>query len=121
VYELTVEGHFAAAHKLRGYQGECEKLHGHNWRVQVQVAGQELDDLGMLMDFRELKAALQDVLQVLDHEYLNEVQPFDRTNPTTENVCRHITGKLGAKLPGGVSVRRVSCWESDTCGATYVP
>jgi len=121
MYELTVEEHFAAAHRLRGYQGECEKLHGHNWRVQVQIAGEELDGLGMLMDFRELKAAIRRVLQALDHEYLNDIAPFDELNPTTENLCRYLAEELGAGLPRGIVIRRVTCWESEKCGASYVP
>ena len=121
MYELTVEATFAAAHNLREYQGECEHLHGHNWRVEVCVAADELGRLGMLMDFRDLKAALSGVLQDLDHTYLNDVPPFDELNPTTENLCRHIAGRLAEKLPCNVSIRRVSCWESDNCGASYIP
>ena len=121
MYELTVEATFAAAHNLREYQGECERLHGHNWRVEVCVAAEGLDRLGMVMDFRDLKAALDGVLQELDHTYLNDVPPFDKSNPTTENLCRHIAARLAAGLPCNVSVRRVSCWESDKCGASYMP
>jgi len=121
MYELSVETSFAAAHNLREYEGECEKLHGHNWRVQVVVAADTLDRLGMVMDFRELKGALNGVLEDLDHTYLNEVPPFDEVNPTTENLCRHIARRLAERLPCNVSVRRVSCWESQKCGASYLP
>jgi len=120
-YELTIEADFAAAHNLREYQGECENLHGHNWRVAVVVAADALDRLGMVMDFRELKGALGGVLQDLDHKYLNDVPPFDTLNPTTENLCRTIAGRLAEKLPCNVSIRRVSCWESEKCGASYIP
>lgn len=119
-YELSIEGGFAAAHNLREYEGECERLHGHNWRVEVCVAAEELDGLGMVIDFRDLKAALAEVLSRLDHGYLNEVPPFDTLNPTTENLCRYIAEQVQQKLPCRVSVRRVSCWESDTCSATYI-
>ncbi len=78
MYELTIEAHFAAAHNLREYQGECENLHGHNWRVEVVVGAGELDRLGMVMDFRDLKGALGGVLRQLDHKYINDVPPFDR-------------------------------------------
>ncbi len=121
MYELSVEDQFSAAHNLRGYQGECEKLHGHNWRVQVHVAAGQLDELGMVVDFRELRYALKQVLGPLDHAYLNELPPFDQRNPTTENVCRHIAEGLADLLPDGVRVRRVSCWESEKCSATYAP
>ena len=121
MYELTVEATFAAAHNLRHYEGECENLHGHNWRVEVQLAGEKLDELGMLMDFRDLKATLGDVVQTLDHTYLNDIPPFDRVNPTTENLCRHIAEELGPKLPRHIAIRRVSCWESERCGASFIP
>ncbi len=121
MYELTVEDHFAAAHRLREYEGECENLHGHNWRVQVRVVAERLGKLGMVMDFRELKHSLGQVLSELDHTYLNEVPPFDRENPTTENLCRHIAARMGDLLPEGVGVGRVSCWESEKCSASYSP
>ncbi len=121
MYELTVEDHFSAAHNLREYNGECERLHGHNWRVEVRVEAEKLDGGGMVMDFRELKGALADVLAAIDHSYLNDVAPFDELNPTTENLCRHIAAQLDERLPGGVRLRCVSCWESDRCGACYFP
>ena len=121
MYELTVQEWFAAAHNLRHYRGACEKLHGHNWRVEICVATEELDELGMALDFRELKASLGEVLARLDHEYLNELEPFDTINPTTENLCRHIAERLQEGLPSHILVRRVSCWESEKCGASYVP
>lgn len=120
-YELLIEDTFAAAHNLRGYRGDCERLHGHNWRVEVLVAAEELDELGMVIDFRELKERLGEVLAELDHTHLNEVKPFDEVNPTTENICRHVAEQLRDKLPRRVSIRRVSCWESEKCGASYVP
>lgn len=120
MYELTVNSTFAAAHNLRDYCGECENLHGHNWRVEVVVGSDELDDLGMVMDFRDLKKAMAGVLGELDHGYINEVPPFDELNPTTENISRHIAARLGGLLPGHVKVRRVSCWESERCAATYI-
>jgi 6-pyruvoyltetrahydropterin/6-carboxytetrahydropterin synthase len=121
MYELTIEDTFAAAHNLRGYPGNCERLHGHNWRVEVRVAAADLDELGMVMDFRELKEHLTGVLAGLDHTYLNEVKPFDAVNPTTENICRYIAEQLGAALPRRISIRRISCWESDKCSASYEP
>lgn len=121
MYEITVEGGFAAAHNLRQYKGECERLHGHNWRVEVCLAAQELDALGMVTDFRHVKCALAKVLDELDHRYLNEVPPFDRLNPTTENLCRHVAESFGAHLPSQIAIRRVTCWESDGCRASYMP
>lgn len=121
MYELRVEASFAAAHNLREYQGECENLHGHNWRVEVRVGAEELDRLGMVMDFRVLKGALNGALEALDHKYLNDIPPFDEVNPTTENLCRYVARRLAQVLPRTVSIRRVSCWESEKCGASYTP
>ena len=121
MYELSVQGNFSAAHNLRGYKGDCERLHGHNWRVQVHLAADELDGLGMVMDFRDVKGLLNEILSELDHRYLNEVKPFDVQNPTTENLCRHIADRLAQGLPDRVAVRRVTCWESENCGSSYVP
>lgn len=121
LYELAVEASFSAAHNLREYPGNCERLHGHNWRVRVCVASSTLDDLGMVVDFRDLKGWISEVIDRLDHTYINEVEPFDSLNPTTENLCRHIAGELQRQLPRHVLVRRVTCWESDRCSATYVP
>jgi len=121
MYDLTIEDSFAAAHNLRGYEGDCERLHGHNWRVEVCVTAEALDELGMVLDFRQLKSSLGEVLTKLDHRYLNEIAPFDALNPTTENICRYVAQQLQTRLPGRVSVRRVSCWESDKCSASYTP
>ncbi|MFW6189288.1 MAG: 6-carboxytetrahydropterin synthase QueD [Planctomycetota bacterium] len=121
MYELFIEDHFSAAHNLREYRGECESLHGHNWRVKVGLAAEELDGMGMVLDFRELKSALGEVLEALDHQYLNETPPFDEINPTTENMSRHIAERLADRLPRRVSIRRVTCWESDRCSASYLP
>jgi 6-pyruvoyltetrahydropterin/6-carboxytetrahydropterin synthase len=118
---LSVESGFAAAHNLRNYQGKCERLHGHNWRVRVCLAAEELDEVGMVVDFHDVKAALGEVMATLDHQYVNEVPPFDAENPTTENLCRYIAGQLQERLPSRVSIRRVSCWESGRCGASYLP
>ena len=121
MYEVTLETHFSAAHRLRGYQGECEHLHGHNYRVQIVLAGADLDELGMLVDFREARHAADEVVERLDHEFLNEIEPFDTINPTTEQIARHIAGQMASRVPDGVSVREVTCWESEKCAARYLP
>ena len=119
MYELIIHLGFAAAHNLRGYQGRCENLHGHNWKITVKVAAPRLDDLGMVMDFKELKAQCNSLLEELDHKYLNEIAPFDRQNPTTENIARHLYSRLSETLPDPVRVTEVTAWESDNCAATY--
>jgi len=121
MFELNVETRFSAAHRLRDYGGKCERLHGHNWRVVVRLGSEGLNELGMVMDFQEVKKLLEGVICRLDHGYLNEVPPFDELNPTTEHIARHIAGELARGLRPGVSVRSVTCWESEGCGATYTP
>ena len=121
MFELVVETDFAAAHNIREYGGNCERLHGHNWKVRVELRARRLDRLGMVMDFREVKARLTEVLKLLDHQYLNELKPFRKKNPTTENIAYFIFGRLSPALPKGVSVGKVTVWESDRCAASYAP
>jgi 6-pyruvoyltetrahydropterin/6-carboxytetrahydropterin synthase len=119
MYELMVETYFAAAHSLRGYQGKCENLHGHNWKVQVVLNADKLNGLGMALDFNDVKAILNEILESYDHKNLNELAYFKETNPTTENVSRALYAELSRKLPEEVSVRKVAVWESERCGASY--
>jgi 6-pyruvoyltetrahydropterin/6-carboxytetrahydropterin synthase len=121
MYELKIISHFAAAHQLREIEGDCEKLHGHNWKVEVQVAGKELGNDGMLIDFRTIKAATKKVLDELDHEFLNELQPFKDTSPSSENIARHIFHCLDSQLNSdAVKVIKVTAWESDSACASYM-
>jgi len=120
MFELLLQSHFAAAHNLRGYHGSCERLHGHNWRIDVVLRARQLDSLGMVVDFRDLKAVLNDLLAAVDHRYLNELPAFQQANPTTENVARWIFDELGGRLPESVAVHKVTAWESDNCGASYM-
>ncbi len=120
MYELTVVSTFSSAHNLRGYEGACENLHGHNWRVEAVFASAKLDGLGMVMDFRKLKELVGGIIEALDHRYLNEIQPFDRENATAENLARFIYTGLSKNLGReGVAVSRVRVWESDTSAAEY--
>jgi 6-pyruvoyltetrahydropterin/6-carboxytetrahydropterin synthase len=120
MYKLTVETEFAAAHHLREYQGKCENLHGHNWQVKLTVKSKVLDKLGMVMDFKDLKALLNEVMDILDHKNLNEVEPFDKINPTTENISRYIAEIIDGKLPENICVESVQVWESARSSATYI-
>ena len=123
VYEITVEGRFSAAHNLRDYRGDCERLHGHNYRVRAAVRVQELGADGLGVDFREIKAALDEVLKKLDHHYLNQdVTEFGegKLNPTTENLARFIFDQLAGKtLANGARGECVTVWESPDCSVTY--
>lgn len=121
MYDLMIRGHFDAAHALHGYPGECRNLHGHTWDVEVVVSGDELDEVGIVYDFKTLKSDLDSVLGRLDHVYLNDVPPFDTMNPTAENLSRHICEALAKRVGGAVRVKEVSVWESPIARITYRP
>ena len=111
MYELTITAHFDAAHALHGYPGECRELHGHTWDVEVTVAGEQLDEVGIVYDFKRLKDDVGGVLDAYDHVHLNEVPPFDSINPTAENLARVVCEALVEKVGTGVTVHEVAVWE----------
>ncbi len=119
MYVLQVESEFASAHQLREYQGKCENLHGHNWRVLARVQGGELDATGMLMDFGILKQHLRALTEELDHKFLNATPPFDTLNPTSENLAKYLYERLSLLLPSGVAPQSVTVYESPTSSATF--
>jgi 6-pyruvoyltetrahydropterin/6-carboxytetrahydropterin synthase len=121
LFELTTIVDFEAAHRLADYPGKCNRLHGHNWKVEVTVAGRQLDQLGMLIDFRELKQQVTKVIDTLDHYYLNEIEPFSKINPTAENIARYILEELNKNLTSSrdVTVTQVKVWESSHSAAVY--
>jgi len=120
MYELKIITQFAAAHRLENFYGKCEALHGHNWKVEVLVRGDRLDNAGLLMDFGQVKARTHELLDEIDHKYLNELPAFRDQNPSSENLARYLYERLGAVLNReGVEVQRVSVWESDTSCASY--
>ena len=120
MYSLTVKTHFDAAHALRGYPGDCAKLHGHTWDVEVTVEGTRLNDIELLYDFRNLKEDLRGVIDKFDHKHLNEVAPFDRLSPTGENLARFIYEELEERIGAAVRLREVRVWESpQACIAYY--
>jgi 6-pyruvoyltetrahydropterin/6-carboxytetrahydropterin synthase len=122
MYELTVETEFSAAHCIRGHPGKCARLHGHNYRVAVVVAGDRLNDLDMLLDFGDAKALIAEVVGALDHTNLNELPDFAERNVTTENLARHIFNGLRDRLSASgfpVRLARVTVWEGPRSSATY--
>ena len=121
MFEVTIEESFSAGHALRNYHGKCENVHGHNYRCQVTLAGKELDEIGLLVDFVALKKTVHAVLDRLDHQWLNDLPPFDKLNPSAENIARHIHDQVeaGLQIPAGVGIQSVKLWETDTCSATY--
>ena len=123
MYEVTVEDTFSAGHYLRNYKGKCEKPHGHNYRVRVTLSGEKLDQAGLLLDFKELKDVLRPVMNYLDHEMMNELEPFTTVNPSAENLAKYFYDETNRHLAdvtaGRVRVKDCTIWETDTTTATY--
>ncbi|MEW5801819.1 MAG: 6-carboxytetrahydropterin synthase QueD [bacterium] len=125
MYKLMVSSSFAAAHQLRGYAGKCESLHGHNWRVQLYVTAEKLNEIGLALDFKDIKKCLHNVLQTLDHTNLNTLPPFQDRNPSSENIARYLFEQVSGELAQGevegssMQVASVRVWESDNAYAEY--
>jgi len=121
MYEVMIQEEFSAAHALRGYRGKCENLHGHNWKVEVYVRGAQLDEIGMLVDFKDLKEATRGVMTYLDHLNLNELKPFDNElNPSSEHLAGFIFHKVAERINSDrVKVHKVRVWETPSTCATY--
>lgn len=121
MFELKVTTRFAAAHQLRMVAEKCEHLHGHNWKIEVFVSGDTLNEAGILMDFGEIKKEVATVMKSLDHRFLNELECFDG-NPSSENIALYIAESLQDKISTpGIRISRVTAWESDDASATYIP
>jgi len=119
-FEAIRDHSFSAAHQLRGYQGKCERLHGHNWRVRVAVRSGKLDDAGMVIDFHDLDDIIRKAVAGLEDTLLNEVAPFDERNPSAEEIARHVAGEVGKSLARkDIRVDRVEVWENDRSCAVY--
>ena len=111
---------FAAAHSLRGYDGPCQRLHGHNWKIEVEVQAETLDSVGMTMDFKVLKKYTKEVIDRLDHYNLNDIPPFDVINPTAENLTKYFYDEIAALIKGdAVSMKSVTIWETERACARY--
>ena len=126
MFEVTVEQTFAAGHALREYKGKCENVHGHNYRVQVTVEGEKLNRIGLLVDFVELKKAVREVIERLDHQFINDLEPFTTINPSAENMAKYFYDEVTRRLdinqgeaPSRVS--QIKVWETDTSIAVYRP
>lgn len=120
MFELMIETYFSAAHQLRGYKGACERVHGHNWKVQVHVLAERLNDIDIAIDFHELKALTNEVISQIDHSFLNDVFPFTEKNPSSENIAKWIYDSLKKKInTKNVNLSAVTVWESETASATY--
>ena len=121
MYELKVVTKFAAAHQLTMVGAKCENMHGHNWKIEVYVSGEKLDDGGVVMDFGVIKKHVAEIMAMLDHKYLNELEFFQQSQPSSENIATFVAGKLQQRIDNSsVKVNRVTAWESDDASATYI-
>ncbi|HBG62360.1 MAG: 6-carboxytetrahydropterin synthase QueD [Omnitrophica WOR_2 bacterium RIFOXYB2_FULL_38_16] len=118
MFELKIKGEFSSAHLLREYDGKCKNLHGHNWKVDIEVYKKELDPIGMVADFGFLKSKMNEVLEILDHRFLNDLDYFKQSNPTSENIAKYIYAEY-AKVIDPIKVKSVSVWESDSACVKY--
>jgi 6-pyruvoyltetrahydropterin/6-carboxytetrahydropterin synthase len=124
MFQVSVEETFSAGHALRGYKGKCENPHGHNYKVRVLLEGTTLDSIGLLYDFTHVKQVLRDVIQGVDHKFLNDQPPFDTLNPSAENIAKYFFDETVKKMHGGAAGARITSitvWETDTTSATYWP
>lgn len=124
MFEVSVEETFSAGHALRGYKGKCENPHGHNYRVRVNLEGEQLDSIGLLFDFARLKRILRDLIGDVDHKFLNDQPPFDTINPSAENIAKFLydeTSKELRDVSHAPRIKSVTVWETDETSATYMP
>ena len=122
MFEIVVEETFSSGHALRGYRGKCENPHGHNYKIRVALAGERLNEIGLLYDFKDLKAIIRRETDALDHQYLNDLEPFRELNPSAENLARFLFEKVRDQLnatQGAVVIRSVTVFETDFTAAVY--
>ncbi|HXY04347.1 MAG TPA: 6-carboxytetrahydropterin synthase QueD [Terriglobales bacterium] len=123
MFEVTVEDSFAAGHYLRNYKGKCENPHGHNYKIRITLCGKELDKAGLLLDFKDLREMMKLVIERLDHQMINDIEPFTNLNPSAENLAKFFYDEANQRLEGGtngrVRVKNVTIFETDTTTATY--
>lgn len=120
IFEVYIKSRFSAAHSLKGYPGDCAHIHGHNWMVEVFVKCEELDEIGIGIDFRDIKQSVKDVLEGLDHFNLNDLPVFKEVNPTSENIAKFLYQELAKKLNSdGVKVSKIKVSETPGVGAFY--
>ena len=119
-FEVMIERNFSSAHQLRGYKGKCENLHGHNYKIEIYARGEELNNIGLLIDFGDLKTVADEIVKYLDHRNINELEPFVELQPSAENLAKYILERVGAKVTDErVQIYKVRCFETPTSVATY--
>jgi 6-pyruvoyltetrahydropterin/6-carboxytetrahydropterin synthase len=124
MFQVSVEETFSSGHALRGYKGKCENVHGHNYRIQVTLEGPQLDSIGLLVDFTQVKQVVREIVKRLDHQFINDLEPFTVVNPSAENMAKYFYEEVTTLLKGlppGTGVKDVVIWETDTAMARYWP
>jgi len=119
MYILAVEKSISMAHQLNDYQGPCARIHGHNWRFRAEFKAEKLDELGIAVDFIDLESWLWEVLEPFDHNLINQIPPFDKINPTAENLVKYTFDKIKSRMPGNILLKRVTAWETESCMVSY--
>jgi len=119
MYKLSVKTQISGAHSLRKYEGDCSRLHGHNWKIIIEVRCEQLDEIGMGIDFGRLTEISENISNRFDHRNINEIPPFDEINPTAENLARYFYTEAGKQLPQGVNIAAVRLWETDDYMVEY--
>ncbi|MBS82919.1 MAG: 6-carboxytetrahydropterin synthase QueD [Gammaproteobacteria bacterium] len=120
MYTLTIHTEFSSAHILHGHTGNCKRMHGHNWKVEVEVSGNKLDNIGMVIDFKDMKKSTNEIAKRLDHQYLNELEPFKTKNPTAENISEYFFVELSKIFNNNnTKIKSVKLWETDRAAVTY--
>lgn len=119
-YQLKVNIEFSAAHALRGYPGDCARIHGHNWKIEAEMEAYSLDEIGLGVDFKDMKRALNEITAPYDHQYINEIPPFDKVNPTAENIAAWIYQQLVAQVNcDRVKLKAITLWETQRASVRY--
>ena len=121
MFEIIVQHHFCAAHRLIGYDGKCANIHGHNFAVEARITGDRLDGLGILVDFKDVKASLTSIIDLLDHQMLNDLPAFRETNPSSENIAKYFYDELARQLPAHVRLAEIRIQETSSYAAVYRP
>lgn len=119
MYTIAYRTHFSASHHVRDYPGKCKNLHGHNWKIKVEVRTKRKDEIGISVDFKQLKKIVKPVIDRFDHKYLNDLDHFKKKNPTAENIAEFLYQEIDNRLPENVKMHKITVWETDKYSVTY--
>ena len=120
MFKLVVKKEFSSAHILNGHPGNCKRMHGHNWLVEAEVQGDNTNEIGMVIDFKDIKNNLKEIISNLDHQFLNDLEPFINENPTAENISKYIYKELSNNInTDNIKVSKIKLWETSNSAVTY--